>query len=181
MRDNGLFGGMKSLLKKNNWCVAGVLFSIMAISCATSEAARQEKAEWAERMAHSVADSIANGRFQIDVDRAHPQYGGRVIDLTGSYYVRVTGDTLLSRLPFFGVAYSIPYGGGSGLQFDGRIVRKFNEVNKRGEHIVKLEVTSSEDSYDYIINVFDNGGATVSVTPQQRSHIYFTGTFHTDW
>ena len=66
MRDKGLFGGMKSLLKKNNWCVAGVLFSIMAISCATSEAARQEKAEWAERMAHSVADSIANGRFQID-------------------------------------------------------------------------------------------------------------------
>lgn len=156
------------------------LLPLLVFSCATSEMAKQEKAIRAAQMAQSVNDPIGSGRFRIDVDKAHPQFGGRVIDLTSSYYVRVSGDTLESTLPFFGRAYSIPYGGGVGLQFDGKIVGMTSEVNKKKEHIVKMDVTSAEDVYIYIITVYENGSATVSVTPRQRSHIYFTGMLHID-
>jgi len=170
-----------SFFQKKGWLLAGLLLSATAFSCATSETARQEKAVLKAKMAQAVGDSITCGRFQVDVDRAFPQRGGRMVVLSSPYYVRVSGDTLLSRLPFFGRAYSIPYGGGSGLNFDGRIVSRSSVVSKKGEHIVKLGVTSAEDAYDYTISIFDNGSASVSVTPRQRSQMYFTGTLHTDW
>ena len=148
-------------------------------ACAASQQSRQEKAIERARLAQVINESLADRHYQIDVHQATPDGWGRVIHLTSDYSVRVAGDTLVSNLPFFGRAYSVPYGGGSGLTFTG-MIRQYDEaVTRKGEHIITMDVESREDIYRYIISLFDNGSANVSVTPRQRSHIHYTGNFHT--
>jgi hypothetical protein len=96
------------------------------------------------------------------------------------YCVTVDGDTLKSDLPFFGRAYSIPYGGGKGLRFKAPITNYTVDSSHRNRHIIYIHAVDTEDSYNYIITLFNGGNAAVSVTPRQRSHIEFTGRFHED-
>ena len=74
----------------------------------------------------------------------------------------------------------VPYGGGKGLNFTGKI-RKYSESkNRKGEQNILMDVTSDEDTYLYYITIYKGGYATVDVQPHQRSHIYFSGNYHTD-
>ncbi len=149
-------------------------------SCATSETARAAKAERLALMKEKIREGIANRQFTIDVERAQPQAPVGVINLTSPYSVTVAGDTLKSDLPFFGRAYSIPYGGGKGLRFNAHITGYYVDSSHRHQHVIYIDATDTEDSYRYIITLHDGGTASVSVTPRQRSHIDFYGQFHTE-
>ena len=74
---------------------------------------KQERKEQKERVVREIVDS---GRIKIDVDRAVPM-AGRSVNLTSPYSLEIHGDSILSYLPYFGRAYSAPYGGGEGLTF----------------------------------------------------------------
>ena len=156
----------------------GLLAVYLTTACVVSEATRQERAERQARLKEDISTGLAERKFQIDVNQAHPQGRGSTIHLTSSYSVRVSGDTIVSYLPFFGRAYSVPYGGGQGLNFTGRIVSYESGVTRKGEHIITMGVESSEDVYVYTVSLFDNGSASVGVQPRQRSYIYFTGNYH---
>ena len=152
---------------------------ILALAgCASQRMTSQEKAVQKALLAQKITESLRQRDYQIDVTQATPDGWGRVIQLTSLYSVRVSGDTIVSNLPFFGRAYSVPYGGGSGLNFTGMIRHYDETLTRKGEHILYLDVESQEDTYRYIISLFDNGKATVSVTPRQRSHISFSGYYH---
>ncbi|MBO4607414.1 MAG: DUF4251 domain-containing protein [Prevotella sp.] len=151
---------------------------LVMAGCASNKMTSQEKAVQKALLAQKITESLRQRDYQIDVSQATPDGWGRVIQLTSLYSVKVSGDTIISNLPFYGRAYSVPYGGGSGLNFTG-LIRHYDEtVTRKGEHILYLDVESQEDVYRYIISLFDNGKASVSVTPRQRSHIFFTGYFH---
>ena len=153
---------------------------MLQTSCATSEAARKAKAEQLALTKAKIEEGLANRLYTIDIDRAQPQGPVGVINLTSPYSVTVDGDTLKSDLPFFGRAYSIPYGGGKGLRFKAPITGYFVDSTHRNRHIIYIDAVDTEDSYSYIITLFDGGNAAVSVTPRQRSHIEFTGHFNID-
>ena len=73
----------------------------------------QSKKEGEEQKAKEMKEMIENGRFTIEVDRALPM-GGRTVHLTTPYSLEMRGDSAISYLPYFGRAYSLPYGGGDG-------------------------------------------------------------------
>ena len=54
-----------------------------------------------------VQKMIDKGHFKIDVNRSIPM-SGRSVDLTSSYSLEVKGDSVISYLPYFGQAYSVP-------------------------------------------------------------------------
>ena len=74
---------------------------------------------------------IENGRFTIEVDRALPM-GGRTVHLTTPYSLEMRGDSAISYLPYFGRAYSLPYGGGDGMRFEESITDYQSTFDKRG-------------------------------------------------
>lgn len=173
--------------KKRQWiylagCCALLFLMVLMLqtSCATSEAAKAAKAEQLALTKAKIEEGLANRQFTIDIERAQPQAPVGVINLTSPYRVTVDGDTLKSDLPFFGRAYSIPYGGGKGLRFVAPITGYYVDSSHRKRHIIYIDAVDTEDSYRYIITLFDGGSASVSVTPRQRSHIEFTGQFKTD-
>ena len=45
---------------------------------------------------------------------------GRSRALTSDYSIEIRNDSVFSYLPYFGVAYNVPYGGGKGLIFNAR-------------------------------------------------------------
>jgi hypothetical protein len=77
----------------------------------------QSKKEREEQKAKEIKEMIENGRFTIEVDRALPM-GGRTVHLTTPYSLEMRGDSAISYLPYFGRAYSLPYGGGDGMRFE---------------------------------------------------------------
>ena len=97
---------------------------------------------------------------EIEVDRALPM-GGRTVHLTTPYSLEMRGDSAISYLPYFGRAYSLPYGGGDGMRFEESITDYQSTFDKKGTARIKF--------------VFSNGSAIISVTPTNRQNITYQG------
>ena len=122
---------------------------------------KQERKEQKERVVREIVDS---GRIKIDVDRAVPM-AGRSVNLTSPYSLEIHGDSILSYLPYFGRAYSAPYGGGEGLTFKEVATEKEQTSEKKGSSEIKFRVKTKEDVYMFLVEVYPNGSVTINVTP----------------
>lgn len=56
---------------------------------------------------------------------------GRSRALTSDYSIEIRNDSVFSYLPYFGVAYNVPYGGGKGLIFNAPITGYRKESLKK--------------------------------------------------
>ena len=129
-------------------CLISLIIAVLTLaSCATADkVARDERRR---EKAGMVAESIESGRYRVGVRTAYPVRGGAV-QVTGDYGLEVSGDSVTVYLPYFGRGFTLPYGGGRGLNND-------------------------EDIYRFTVDIFDNGQVTVDVQPQQRSRISYGG------
>ena len=123
----------------------------------------------------SVAEAISDTVYVVYVDRAYPMGHGSLF-LTDRYSLSVDKETAVSRLPYFGRAYSIPYGGGDGLMFEGRIEDYAVKEGRKAEKEISFSVKTDEDKFEFHLTVFPNGSASVSVISKNRQPIGFNGT-----
>ena len=101
--------------------------------------------------------------------------GGGSKTLSYGYSVEVRNDSLISYLPYFGRAYSVPYGGGKGLTFSERI-GSYQEYQKgNGLRHIEISLRNDEDTYLYTIEVYENGSSSISVQSRQRENISYSG------
>lgn len=150
--------------------VSACLALVMLSGCATSE----ERAARAAEQAAKVKTALTERNYKISVDRMYPMRGSSKTVSYG-YSVEVRNDSLISYLPYFGRAYSVPYGGGKGLNFSERIGSYEEALLKNGKHHIEIGVTNEEDTYLYTIDVFDNGSSTIAVQSRQRESISYSG------
>ena len=134
----------------------------------------QNKKERKEQKAKEIKEMIENGRFTIEVDRALPM-GGRTVHLTTPYSLEMRGDSAISYLPYFGRAYSLPYGGGDGMRFEESITDYQCSFNKKGTAQIQFRTRSDDDTFAFSVQVFSNGSATINVTPVNKQNITFYG------
>ena len=102
---------------------------------------------------------------------------GTVRNIQG-YSLQVDGNRLISYLPYFGVAYDAPYGGGKGLNFEADI-QEYSDTPGKDSHYIQILVDNEEDIYLYSLTVFDNGSASLSVKGRKREQISYTGHLET--
>ena len=131
---------------------------------------REEKE--AERKAF-VEKRIADRHFKIDVSMAYPM-GGNSIPLTSPYSLELKQDSADVFLPYFGRAYSTPYGGGNGLHFHSPATGLNVEKKKRG-YAISFTSKTEEDTFDFFIDIADEGAASISVTMRNRQSIRYSG------
>lgn len=147
------------------------LLAVIALEgCATAEERAARAAEHAAR----VKVALTERHYKISVDHMYPTKGGSK-SVSSSYSVEVRNDSLYSYLPFFGRAYQVPYGGGKGLNFSERIGSYQESLVKNGCRHIEINVKNDEDSYLYMIDVFDNGNSDIEVQAQQRERISYSG------
>ena len=151
-----------------------VVMMAVCASCAMQRLTSAEREARQQQVAQMVADSLEGAHFKVVFDyviptRMQPRH------LTTPYEVRVKGDTLNSYLPYFGVVYQVPYGGGEGLIFDAHIDGYQCHKVKRDMYRVEIYMNRREDSYVYTFDIFDNGHADLKVSCRNRDFISYRG------
>lgn len=163
---------MKKLLFIAPALLAAVL---LAAGCGASRMTPEEKKAEEARIAEEVQACLDARQYKIVVESIHPMRGTtRYSD--GTYSLRVDGSKVYSHLPFFGVAYSVPYGGGKALVFDDDIDEYYMEQGRRKDRqIITFLTDNGEDIVVFTVTVFDTGSADIHVKSRNRESISFRG------
>ncbi|MDR3194433.1 MAG: DUF4251 domain-containing protein [Tannerella sp.] len=125
--------------------------------------------------AQAVKQQIESRRYTVSVNRMVPMKAPSQY-LTSNYSLTVRGDTVISRLPYFGQAYSVPYGGGKGLNFESTVTDYSLSFDAKGRAQISFRTRSENDVLLYRIEVFGNGSSSIRVSSNSRQSIGFYGT-----
>jgi hypothetical protein len=134
----------------------------------------QKKKEKKQQREQAVREAVDAKAYKINVDRVMPMKGGSK-HLTSDYSLEIRNDSVYSYLPYFGVAYNVPYGGGKGLNFSAPLSEYTSTYSKKGNAKITLKVRNEEDNYLYNITIYPNGSSNIQVTPTNRQSISFSG------
>lgn len=148
------------------------LMSIALAACSTLSSA--EKAEREAKHAQAVEKALSDRHYTVNVSVAIPRRGN-VVHVSSDYSLQVKGDTLISYLPYFGRAYSLPYGGGKALNFTAPIKEYQSEMGCKGNTKVEIIVDNEEDIFTYRLDIFPDGNTSIDVSSRNRESISYSG------
>ena len=160
---------IRFMMKKS---LIAILLAWGMVACSSLTSA--EKAERQEKQALAVEKALSERHYRVGVVMMYPNRG-KAVNVSPDYSVEVKGDTLISYLPYFGRAYSVPYGGGKGLNFTAPIAEYQTEKGRKGATLVTIKVRNEEDIYTYLLEIYDNGSTTVDVRSRERESIRYSG------
>ena len=139
-----------------------LLFSILSLSVSAQKPTKAEKAAQLEQEFQQTRQLIESNHFQFELNRVYPQDGQD-----------------LSTLPFFGRAYSLPYGEGGGIEFDGVMKDqslKIEHKKKRKILIYRFSITAKNDTYQISMEISGGGNCSVNLNSNNRAQISYSGT-----
>ena len=149
---------------------------LLAGGCASLRQTPEEK----ERIANLVDERLNDGRYRIDIDYMIPRRGsGKAV--TSSYGITVDGSVIDSHLPYAGVAYSVPYGGGKVLTFKDDIDEYADSGWQKNGRTIAFSTNNDEDIIVYTLTVYENARADLHVHCRNRDDISYRGTLNTDY
>lgn len=157
-------------MKRKN-LIIGLLPLLMIVGCATG----QERAEQRAKMKKAVAEAVASKHLHIDIRSMNTlRYGTKMV--ASDFFLELQGDTLCSNLPYWGQAYQAPIGSPSiGLNFEAPILRYSESRPKANKTQLELDVRTQEDTYHYLIELYDTGESYIRVRSLNRDPISFDG------
>lgn len=129
----------------------------------------------------SVAVAIAERHWRIDINTMNTmRYGSRTV--TPDFYLELRGDTLRSYLPYLGQAQvSTTLAPAIGLNFEEVVMRYWLNKPKSKKYVqLYIDARTREDTYHFVIDVYDDGKAFIRVRSQNRDPISFDGTLSTE-
>jgi hypothetical protein len=135
----------------------------------------------AQKSKKSDAKKIA---FKNMVDSQHFVFEAQTVtplrgnfrNLTSQYDVRVTKDSLISYLPYFGQAYSAPINQTkSSLDFTSTNFSYSVSAYKNDGWYITIKPKDKTQVQQYFFTVFNNGKASLSVISTSKDQISFNG------
>lgn len=150
-----------------------ILVCLIAIGT-TIPVTAQNKSEKKAHIERTVKNAIDSKDYRISVNQMHPMRGNSRT-LTSDYFLKIRNDSVFSYLPYFGVAYSVPYGGGKGLIFNVPVNDYKTERLKKDKVRITFKASNEEDRYQYTLTIFSNGSSTINIQPTNKQSISFTG------
>ena len=129
-----------------------------------------------ERKQVAVLGAIADKRWHIDITSMNTlRYGSQAV--TSDFYLELRGDTLRSYLPYLGDAHMPTMSPAIGLNFEEPVLSYKESKPKSNKFTqIDIDVRTREDSYHYVIEIYDNGQAYIRVRSVNRDPISFDGT-----
>ncbi len=119
-----------------------------------------------------VRQKMSAQLYTVRVQTAIP-LRGRSIPITSPYDLRVTPDSVIADLPYFGRAFSAPYGStDNGIKF---ISTNFSYTSKfrKNRWEILIQPKDATDIDRVTISIFNNGRSTVRVQSNNRQSISF--------
>jgi len=135
---------------------------------------KQTKAEKRAQKADEIDGLLTARNFVFRPQQALPS-GWRSVQLDFFFDAEIKGDTIISYLPFYGVAYHAEYGGrNSPLSFTKPIENYKIEKDKKG-YSIGFEVKNEMDYMTFTFRISENGYASLTVTSVNRQPISYHG------
>jgi len=114
--------------------------------------------------------------FTFEASTMTPSKGG-MRQLTGvNYTVRVSGDTLISDLPYFGRVFNVSsITGDNGMNFTSYQFTYDSKAGKKNKWLLTIKTKDLNADRDLSFVFFDNGTATLNITSSDRQFISYQG------
>lgn len=169
---------------------------ILILSCLFAQASDRKKEKADPEAFNKLVELVKSNLFYVEATDAYPSGNSSITVQTkhGSTTIGGEGHISLSNnrgelimmdsvvtghLPFFGRAYSLPYGEGGGIEFDKTRVkeRSIKVVNKRKKQYVEytFDAQSKNDMFTFYIEVYSNGNCVIKVNSNNRAAISYSG------
>ena len=145
---------------------------VLLLSCGTGNGLT--KAEREAEITRQVQEGLDTRHYTIAVDWMKP-LGGMARHVSSNYELKVNGDEVDSYLPYVGEAYRVPYGGGKGLNFKGKIENYTITYPTSNRSHIEFSVNNQEDTYYFRIDVFNNGKSYMDIIARDKDAISFDG------
>lgn len=144
-----------------------LLIFIAGIACNASHAQQSEQ---------NVTSLIESKRYVFVAQSANP-VGGRFRQLTSNEYdVRVTPDSVISYLPYFGRAYTAPIDpSNTGIRFTSTKFEYRETIRKKGGWNILIEPKDAQDVRQLTLIISENGTASLQVNSNNRQSISYNG------
>ena len=161
-------------MKAIQWTRIMTMAVIVSAGVFTSVKAQDSKADKKAEKAAQVKAMIESQRYVFKPQTALPMRG-RTMQLTSEYTVKVSKDTIISDLPYFGRSFTAPIDPSKGgIQFNStKFDYKVEEIKKGWQ--ITIKPTDVSDVQQFYFTIFNNGSATLQVTSTNRTPISFNG------
>jgi len=122
-----------------------------------------------------IQSIINSKRYSFVAQTALPTTG-RSINLTTPYDLRVSGDTVIADLPYFGRAYTAPIDpSGGGIHFKATKVDYNLKERKKGGWDITILPKDATDVRQMYLSVTESGFGTLQVISNNRQAIQYNG------
>jgi hypothetical protein len=128
---------------------------------------------YAQKTADQVKQMVESKNFVFKAETANPASGG-IRQLSPGYDLTVTSSSVVSYLPFYGRAQTIPIGNDGGIKFTSTNF-DYNAVAGRKGWQVTLKTKDVSHVQQLYLTIYDNGNATLDVMNIHRDNISFRG------
>jgi len=149
-----------------------VLLAVFCAAIFNYSSYGQDKKQSAKDAA--VADAVNSKKFTFIAQTASPMSGG-IRHLTSEYTLKVSGDSVISDLPYFGRAYSAPMDpGAGGFNFATTVTDYQVKTRKKGGWDISIK-PDHRDVQLFSLSISSGGSASLRVTSNNRQSISFNG------
>jgi len=146
-----------------------VIIAILGFSCKSGENLTKE--ETISRM----KEKIESTNYTFVPQTALPM-GGKSVNLSYTYSLKISKDTVNSYLPYFGRAYSAPMSPtDGGIKFTSKDFEYTISEKKKGMWDVTVITKDIQPKYTLNLSIGDTGYATLTVNENNRQPISFYG------
>src|SRR6266498_5130486 len=122
-----------------------------------------------------IKNSVETQEYIFHAQTALPVSGSSRL-LTSEYDLKVTKNSVVSFLPFFGRAYSLPYGTTEGgFNFTSTKFDYSATGGKKGGWEISIKPKDVPDFREFSLSISENGYGTLHATSNNRQPISFTG------
>lgn len=150
-----------------------LLILVLIVSVGSSASIAQSKKEQ-KRIA--VKNNIEAKRYTFSANNAIPLSGG-TIQLTSEYDLKITPDSIVSFLPYYGVAhFGVPYGSTDlGIKFTSTKFDYKATQNKKGGWQIIIKPKDVKNLQSMTLSISADGYGSLAVNSVNRDNISFDG------
>jgi hypothetical protein len=151
-----------------------LIISLFTINAQEKKSKKEIKAEKKAQQFEEIKKIAESKTFVFKANNANPMQG-RTVNLTSDYDVRITQDSIFSYLPFFGVAYSVNYGGTDSPMIFNKPFETCNFETTKNGYLVKVLVKNESDRLEYSFHISVTGSTSLNVSSLNRQSISYNG------
>ncbi len=152
-------------------CLMMMIVAFACVGCAT----QQQRAERLLATKMAVEQMLEKKEWHVDiVMMSSMRYGSHTV--TPDFFLEMRGDTLRSYMPYLGQSYQAPmYSQSGGLDFEKRM-QNYDETHPKTDLTkMEMDVKTEDDTYHFVIEVFDTGKTYINVRSRHRDPISYDG------